>query len=104
MIDQRKTKPQETLEIKMNKQWETFQVNPTINLYEEGKWLLAVTSLEATNSVFNITNENNSLSITRPGHWNSKTAGKTIDDLKKHKSLGLKMIINYIMIKLEKKG
>ena len=35
---------------------------------EERKWLLAITSFEATNPVLNITNENNSLSITIPGH------------------------------------
>ena len=36
---------------------------------------------EATASVFNITDENNSFSITIPGDWNSKSAGKTIDKL-----------------------
>ena len=38
---------------------------------------------EATNSVFTITNENNSFSITIPGHWDSKFAEETIDELKK---------------------
>ena len=33
---------------------ETFSFSPPINLVEEGKWLIAVTSFEATNSVFNI--------------------------------------------------
>ena len=56
LIQQTKTKPQETLEFKMNKQVQTFSFNPPINLVEEGKWLLGVTSLECTNSVFNITN------------------------------------------------
>ena len=83
LIEQTKTKPQETLEFKMNKQTETFSFNPPINLVEEGKWLLGVTSLECTNSVFNITNENNSFSITIPGHWESKSAQKTIDELNK---------------------
>ena len=59
LIEQTKTKPQETLEFKMNKQTQKFSFNPPINLIEEGKWLLGVTSLECTNSVFNITNENN---------------------------------------------
>ena len=59
LVEQTNTKPQETLEYKMNKQMETFSFNPPINLSEEGKWLLAVTSFEATNSVFNITSENN---------------------------------------------
>ena len=81
LIQQRKTKPQETLEFKMDKQMQTFSFNPPINLVEEGKWLLAVSSFECTNSVFNITNENNSFSITIPGHWESKSAQKTIDEL-----------------------
>ena len=37
LIEQTKTKPQETLEIKMNKQMQTFSLSPPINLVEEGK-------------------------------------------------------------------
>ena len=69
LIQQTKTKPQETLEFKMKKQMQTFSFNPPINSVEEGKVFLAVSSFECTNSVFNITNENNSFSITIPGHW-----------------------------------
>ena len=69
LIEQTKTKPQETLENKMNKQRQSFSFNPSINLVEEGKWWLTVTFFEATNSVFNITNENKSFSISIPGHW-----------------------------------
>ena len=58
LIEQTKTKPQETLEFKMNKQMQTFSFNPLINLVEEGKWLIAVSSLGCTISVFNITIEN----------------------------------------------
>ena len=83
LIEQTKTKPQETLEFKMNKQNQTFSFNPSINLLEEGKWLLAVRSFECTNSVFNITNENNSFSIILPGHYQNKTDEKTIDNLNK---------------------
>ena len=83
LIEQTKTKPQETLEFKMNKQTQTFSFNPPINLVEEGKWLLAVSSFECTNSVFNITNENNSFSIIIPGHYQNKSDEKTIDDLNK---------------------
>ena len=71
LIEQTRTKPQENLEFKMNKQLQTFSFNPPINLLEEGKWLLGVSSFECTNSVFNITNENNSFSITISGYWNS---------------------------------
>ena len=83
LIEQTKTKPQDTLDFKMNKQMQTFSFNPPINLLEEGKWLLGVTSLECTNSVFNITNENNSFSIIIPGHYETESAGKTIDELNK---------------------
>ena len=81
LIANKKTKPQETLEFKMNKQMQTFSFNPPINLVEEGKWLLAVSSFDWTNSVFNITNENNSFSIIIPGHYEDKFAEKTINDL-----------------------
>ena len=68
MIEQTKTRPQETLDFKMNKQMETFSFNPPVNHSEEGIWLLGVTSFECNNSVFNKTNENNSFSISVPGH------------------------------------
>ena len=68
LIEQTKTKPQETVEYKMNKQMETFSFNPPINL-SEVRWLLSVTSFEARNSVFNITHEKHSFLITTPGHW-----------------------------------
>ena len=53
----------------MNKQMKTFSVKPPPNLFEEGKWLLGVTSFEATNSVFKLTEEKNSFSISIPGRW-----------------------------------
>ena len=83
LIQQTKTKPQETLEFKMNKQTQTFSFNPPINLIEEDKWLLGVSSLECTNSVFNITNENNRFLIIIPGHYKNKSDEKTIDNLNK---------------------
>ena len=83
LIENTRTCPQETLEFKMNKQMQTFSFNPPINLLEEGKWLIGVTSLECTNSVFNITNENNSFSIIIPGHYKTEFAEKVINDLNK---------------------
>ena len=62
---------------------QTFSFNPPINFVEEGKWLLAVSFFECTNSVFNLTNENNSFSIIIPGHYQTESDGKTIDELKK---------------------
>ena len=92
LIEQTKTKPQETLEFKMNKQMQTFSFNPPINVAEEGKWLLAVTSFECTNSVFNITDENNSFSIIIPAQWETEFADKINDELNRLlelRSLGL---------------
>ena len=83
LVEQTKTKPQETLEFEMNKQMQTFSFSPPINLVEEGKWLLAVSSFECTNSVFNITNENNSFSIIILGHYKSESAEKTFGELNK---------------------
>ena len=83
LIEQTKTKPQETLEFKMNKQTQTFSFNPTLSLIEEGKWLMAVSLFDCTNTVFNITNESNSFSIIIPGHYQTESAEKTIDGLNK---------------------
>ena len=81
LIEQTKTRPQQTLEFKMNKQMQTFSFKPSINLVEEGKWLLAVSSFECKNSAVNIGDENDSFSITIPGHWETKSNEKTIDEL-----------------------
>ena len=78
----------------MNKQLQTFSFNPPINLFGEGKWLLAVSSFECTHSVFNITNENNSFSIIRPGHYKTEFAEKIINDL--NKVLELKSLELYV--------
>ena len=60
---------------------QTFSLNPPINLVEE-IWLLGVSSFEGTNSFFNLPPENNSFSTIIPGHWNSKSAEKAINELK----------------------
>ena len=52
MIELTITKPQETFEFVMCKQMETFPFSQAINLFEQGKCLLTVTSFEATDSVF----------------------------------------------------
>ena len=80
-IEQTRTKPQETLEFKMNKLMQIFSLNPPINLVKEGNWFLALSSFECTNSDFNSTSENHSFSITILGHWEAKLDEKTIDKL-----------------------
>ena len=69
LTEQTKTKPKETLQFKINKQNETFSFNRSKNRSKESKWLLAVTSFEATNSVFNTTDKKNSFSTIVPDHW-----------------------------------
>ena len=56
---------------------QTFSFNPPIYLHGEGKWLLAVSSFECTNSVFNITNENNWFSIILPSQYQNESDEKT---------------------------
>ena len=95
LIEQTKTKPQETLEFKMNKQRQTFSFNPPINLVEEDKWLLAVSLFECTNSVFKVTNDNNSFSVIITAHWETEFAEKIIDEVNRLlelKSLDLHVI------------
>ena len=65
----------------MKKQTQTFSFSLLINLFEEGKWLLAVSSFDCTNSVFNITNENISFSFIITGHYQTEFAEKIINDL-----------------------
>ena len=44
LIEQTHTKPQETLELKLNKPRETFHFNPPISI--EGSWMIKLTSLK----------------------------------------------------------
>ena len=69
-----------------------------INLAEEGKWLLAVTSFEVTNSVFSIIHKKNSFSINLPGCLRipKYLPEGIIDKLKNLQNLDLKMILNYM--------
>ena len=55
LIEQTLTKPQETLEFKLNKAREKAYFNSTINI--EGYSMIGFTSLQVHNSIFNITEE-----------------------------------------------
>ena len=83
LIVQTKTKPQETLELKMNKQMQTFSFNPPINLIQGCRWLLAVSTLECINSIFNINEENIYFSMIISGHYQNEFAEKVNNDLNK---------------------
>ena len=104
LVEQTKTKPQETLEHKMNEQIQAFSFSHPINLSEEGKWLPAVTSFEATNSVINITNENNSSSISIKSYWNSEDGEEIINKLNKLLELRSETDIELHVKDVEKRG
>ena len=104
LFEQTETSAQETPELKMNKQMQTFSFNPRINLSQEGKWFLAVTSFEATNSVFNKAEANNCFSISIPGHWNSEDGEELINKLIKILELRSENDINLHVREVEKKG
>ena len=61
LIKQSHTKPEETLEFKMNKPTETFHFRPPIQI--KAVWMIGLTSLEVYNSVFSITEENNKFEL-----------------------------------------
>ena len=78
--------------------------NPPINLVEEGKWFLGVSSYECTNSVFNITNENNLFSIIVPGHYETESAEKPTDEPNKLLELRSQNGIELHVKRVRKKG
>ena len=80
--EQTRTKPQKTLELRMNERIQTI-FSPPITLVEESKWFLEVTSFEATKSVFEITDKNNSFPISSPGLGNSEVDEELINKLDK---------------------
>ena len=104
LIEQTRTRPQETLEYKMKKQLQTISNKPLINLVGECNWLLGVTSFECKKVVFVI-------SLTKTIRLESLYQGIGQQNLPKKLltnwintwSLGLKMILNYKLNKLEKK-
>ena len=106
LIQQTKTKPQETLEFKLNKQMQTFSLNPTINLYEEKTWLLAVTSFGGTNSVCNVNDANNSFSIGSPNYCRIPNflPDGNLDRLKERLQLRSQNDIKLHVQEVEKKG
>ena len=61
IVENTHSKPQETLEFKMNKQKKSFSFDVPLELPE--KWMMGVTSLEVYNTVNNITNSNIKLEI-----------------------------------------
>ena len=61
IVENTHSKPQETLEFKMNKQKESFSFDIPMELPEQ--WMMGVTSLEVYSTVNNITEKNNKLKL-----------------------------------------
>ena len=61
IVENTLSKPQETLEFKMNKQKESFSFDIPLDVPEQ--WMMGVTSLEVYNTVYNITEKNNEFKI-----------------------------------------
>ena len=61
IVENTLSKPQETLEFKMNKQKESFSFDIPLDLPEQ--WMMGVTSLEVYNTVYNITEKNNKFKL-----------------------------------------
>ena len=61
IVEKTHSKPQETLELKMTKQKESFSFDVSLILNE--KWMMGVTSLEVYNTVYYINERNNKLQI-----------------------------------------
>ena len=104
MIEQSKRRVQGTLHFLMIKQMETFSFNPPRKLAEEGKWLLAVTSFEAANSAFNITDENISSPISSPSSWTPEDGEELIAKLNKLLELRSENNIELHVGEVEKRG
>ena len=104
LIEQTKTRPRETLELKLNEQMETFSFDRLVKISEKDKWVLGVTSSEATNSVFDITDENNSFSITTSGHWKPEDGKGLINKLNMLLELRSENDIEVHVKEVDKKG
>ena len=61
IVENTLSKPQESLEFKMNKQKESFSFDIPLDLPEQ--WMMGVTSLEVYNTIYNITEKNNKLKL-----------------------------------------
>ena len=63
-----------------------------------------MTSSEATNSVFNITNENNNFSFTTPGYWSARRSQETITEVQDLINLSERNDIELHLEEVKKRG
>ena len=83
---------------------ESLSFSPAVNLSEEGKWVLTMTSFEVPNSVFNITNENNSFSIPTPSYWSAEYGEELNNKLQKLSELRFENDNELCVQEVEKRG
>ena len=88
----------------MNKQLEFVSFSPPINFAEKSKWLLTVTSFQATNSILQLIDENNSFSISTPGHWSREEGEELINKLSKFLKLRSENDIELHVREVEKRS
>ena len=104
LMEQTKTKPQEALGHKMEKQIEFFTLSPPINLDEEGSWKLVVTSFEAGNTVFKKTDENFNVTIFIRGYWYSRGGEESMARLWELLGLRAQKDIELHVTEIKKRG
>ena len=91
IVENTHSKPQETLEFKMNKQKESFTFDVPLELPEQ--WTIGVTSLEGYNTVFKITAKNKTRSCSK----------RRTTQIKKHShSISKKMLSIHIITKQDR--
>ena len=81
----------------------TCSFPPEKKLVEEGTFLLAVTSFEATHSFF-IADENNTFSITSPSHWFPPCSVGTVKRLNKLLQVRSQNDIELLVKEVREKG
>ena len=104
LVEQTETRPQEALEFNMNKQMQTFSFSPPLDLVEESKWVLGVTSFDCTSSAFNTANEKDSFAISTPGYWFSRGDAELINKLQKLLKLRSQNVIKLQVEGVRKRG
>ena len=83
---------------------ELFSFTPPITLSEERNWLLARTSFELTNSVFIMSDENKSFSISTPGNCNTEDGEELINKVNKLLKLRSENDIELHVEEIRKRG
>ena len=74
-LNEQKTKPQESLQLKLTKSMDTFSLNIALDLEEE-KYTIAATNLESNVSVFKKNEQKTFFTTVTPRYWQDLDAIK----------------------------